>query len=62
MLFRSVLIVSMMQEKGYSLRETVAGQNIVLRWTVYFALIFAVVIFGAYGTGYDQVAFIYGQF
>lgn len=57
-----VLIVSLLQEKGYSLRETVAGQNIVLRWTVYFALIFAVVIFGAYGTGYDQVAFIYGQF
>lgn len=57
-----VFVVSILQEKGWSLRERIAGQNIALRWSVYFALILAVVIFGAYGTGYDQVAFIYGQF
>ena len=57
-----VLFVSILQEKGYSLREHIAGQNIVIRWSVYLALILAVIIFGAYGSGYDQVAFIYGQF
>ncbi len=57
-----VLVVSIMQEKGISVRESIAKQNIVLRWTIYIAMILFVIVFGAYGAGYDQVDFIYGQF
>lgn len=57
-----VLIVSILQEKGFCMRKKIAECNIVLRWSIYLSLILAVVIFGAYGPGYDQVAFIYGQF
>ena len=33
-----------------------------IRWTIYYAGIFSVVILGAYGTGYLPVDFIYAQF
>lgn len=57
-----MLIVGILQEKGFSLREKIAERNIALRWCVYFAAIFSVIIFGAYGAGYNPVDFIYAQF
>ena len=39
-----------------------ARQNIWFRWLVYYGLIFAVLIFGIYGPGYDASTFIYFQF
>lgn len=57
-----IFLVGLFQEKGYSLRETISDKNIALRWCVYFAAIFAVIIFGAYGAGYSAVDFIYAQF
>ncbi len=57
-----VFIVSVLQEKGHMIRSELGQKNIVLRWTVYLALVMLIVICGAYGTGYDQVDFIYGQF
>ena len=57
-----VFAISVLQECGIEVRKAVANKNVVLRWTLYFALLFAVVIFGAYGSGYDAVDFIYGQF
>jgi hypothetical protein len=57
-----VLIISILQEKGHSIRAEIASKNILFRWIIYYALIFAVLIFGAYGTGYDAVGFIYAQF
>ena len=57
-----ILAVSLWQERGHSLRETVAARPLALRWCAYLALILCVVVFGAYGPGYEQVDFIYGQF
>jgi len=57
-----LFIVGLLQEKGHCLRKELAQQNVVLRWTVYFALIFVVIIFGAYGIGYQAVDPIYGGF
>lgn len=57
-----VFIVGIIKEKGIHIRETVAKWNIVLRWTFYIVGLFVVIIFGAYGRGYDIVSFIYAQF
>ncbi len=56
-----LLVVSVLQEK-IRIRETLAQKNIVLRWLIIYAGLFAVIIFGIYGPGYDASAFIYEQF
>ena len=53
--------VSMMQER-FSVREKLAEQNIVFRWGVIYIAIFSILIFGAYGKGFDPAAFIYTQY
>lgn len=57
-----VCIVGVLQEKGIHMRETIAKQNIVIRWSIYLAAIFAVLIFGMYGAGYDAASFVYQGF
>ncbi|MBR2742882.1 MAG: MBOAT family protein [Clostridia bacterium] len=59
--FFVVWAVSMMQER-FSIRERLANQNIIFRWVVMYLAIFAVIIFGEYGVGYDPAAFIYMQY
>lgn len=56
-----LLGVDMLQEKT-SIRDLVAKQNIVLRWTLVFIGLFAIILFGIYGPGYDVSSFIYEQF
>jgi D-alanyl-lipoteichoic acid acyltransferase DltB (MBOAT superfamily) len=57
----ALFVVSKFQQSG-SIREKVAGQNIVFRWTVYLGLFVAVLLFGMYGQGYNPADFIYGGF
>ncbi len=57
-----MLLIGILQEKGINVRDSVAGLVLPLRWAVYAGLVFSVIIFGAYGVGYDAVDFIYGQF
>lgn len=54
--------VGLLQEKGLPLRQKIGELPLVIRWPVYLTAIFAVIIFGAYGTGYDPVALIYAKF
>lgn len=54
-------VVGMLQKKMH-IRETLAKQSLVFRWFIIFAGIFAVLIFGIYGPGYDAGEFIYGNF
>ncbi|MCD7817680.1 MAG: hypothetical protein LUH07_01310 [Lachnospiraceae bacterium] len=54
-------VVSMMQER-FSVREKLSEQNIVFRWTIIYLAIFAILIFGIYGIGYDATEFMYEQF
>ena len=56
-----VWMISRAQEKG-SVREKVAGYPLVIRWALYYALLFAVIIFGLYGPGYNASAFVYMQY
>ncbi len=53
--------VSMMQER-FSIREKLREQNVVFRWAVIYLAIFAILIFGVYGIGYDASQFIYENF
>lgn len=44
------------------IREWLAEQGLIFRWSAYIILIFIIIIYGKYGPGYDAVAFIYGNF
>ena len=57
-----LLVVGILQESGMKIRETLAKQNVLFRWFIYLVLIFSVLIFGIYGSGFDSSAFIYGQY
>ena len=55
-------VISLMQENGMKIRESLARQNIVFRWGIYLAAIVMVLIVGVYGPGYDASTFIYRGF
>lgn len=57
-----VLLVDVLKEKGIAIRETIAAKKLPVRWAVYYAVVFAVIIFGAYGVGYMPVDLIYAGF
>ena len=64
-LFVAVLIlfgVSVLQENGMKMRETLAKQNIAFRWAVYFIALIFVLVFGVYGPAYNAADFIYGAY
>lgn len=42
--------------------DGIAKQHIIIRWVIYLVLIFDVILFGAYGNGYDLRGFLYGGF
>lgn len=54
--------VSVLQEHGKKIRETLNKQNIIFKWIVLIALIVSIIVFGIYGEGYNVQSFIYGQF
>jgi hypothetical protein len=56
-----LLTFSLIQRKG-SVREMLSYNSAVLRYSIYIILFFSVLIFGAYGIGFDSNQFIYNQF
>lgn len=56
-----MILVSLKQRKG-SIRERLWKKPVVVRFLVYYVLIFAIVLLGAYSIGYDASQFIYNQF
>ena len=61
-----LFLVSVQQQKlrtqGSGVREMLAKQNLVFRWSIYYMLIFSIIVFGFYGPGYDVSGFIYQNF
>ena len=57
-----MFVVGLLKEKNINIREEISKKNIVVRWLIYYALILAIIIFGAYGTGYVPVDPIYADF
>ena len=53
---------SIAKRKGVEIRASLARQGLLFRWSVYFALIFTIIIFGIYGPGYSESQFLYFQF
>ena len=57
-----LLFADICKYRGISVIGWLNEQGIWLRWLVWFAGIFGVLIFGVYGPGYDATQFIYFQF
>lgn len=53
--------VSLKQRKG-PVRECIAKKPLFLRWILWYALLFAVILLGYYGPGYSAAEFIYQGF
>ncbi len=57
-----LFVVDFLHERGVQLREGIARQSTVFRWTIYIAAVICVLIFGIYGPEYNATSFIYEQF
>ena len=57
-----VIVADILKEKGVNLRLRISELRLPVRWMIYYAAIFAVIIFGAYGAGYQVVDLIYAGF
>ena len=58
----AIFIISLLKEKNMNIREEISKKHIVVRWLIYYLLILALVVFGAYGPGYLPVDPIYADF
>lgn len=57
-----VLIIDIIHEKGISIRDRVASLRLPARWGFWYAVIFSIVLFGAYGAGYTVIDMIYAAY
>ena len=57
-----LFFVSLAQERGVCVRDWVMARRLPLRWAIEIAAVVAVLLFGVYGSGYSEAAFIYYQF
>lgn len=57
-----LLVMDICKYKEFDVNAWVCRQGIWLRWLIYYAAIFGILIFGVYGPNYDASQFIYFQF
>lgn len=57
-----LFIFDLVQDRIGNIFEYISKQNYIIRWITYLILIFTIILFGAYGEGYEQTNFIYFQF
>lgn len=57
-----ILLIEIAQEKGLSIFQQIHQQKLGIRFTIFYAVIIYIVIFGAYGKGYVPVDPIYANF
>lgn len=57
-----ILITVAIRQQKESIREWIGRKNIIVRWTVFYALLFYVILLGNYGPGYSAAEFIYRGF
>ena len=54
--------MSILQERRGSVRDMIFASGAAWKYVVFGVLMLIVIVFGAYGIGYDQSQFIYNQF
>ena len=57
-----VFAVSLLQERGVQIRQSLSRRPLWVRWAVWYALILFIVIYGAYGVGYTPIHPMYANF
>ena len=57
-----ILIVDIYKEKGVPALDKLNSLKTWQRWSILYTVIFIIIIFGAYGPGYDAVAMLYAGF
>ena len=57
-----LLTVSILQEKGIKIRESISQRKLPIRWMIWYALLFYTILLGYYGPGYSAAEFIYQGF
>lgn len=57
-----VFVISLLNEKGVSVRESLRKRNVVLRWILLYLFVMFIFVFGAYGPDYIPVDPIYANF
>ena len=64
MMFTIVLLafVDILKERGVHIRERIAGQTLIVRWTIYYGALLFLLLYGVYGPGYDARDFVYMHF
>lgn len=57
-----IFLVSLAEEKGRNVRQDIKKLPLPFRWGIYYSVMLAVCLFGAYGVGYTPVDLIYANF
>lgn len=57
-----LLVISILQEKGIKIRESISQRKLPVRWMIWYALLFYTILLGYYGPGYSAAEFIYQGF
>lgn len=57
-----LLVVDCLKHRGISVRKVICEQELWFRWLVCIAGVVMIFVFGMWGSGYDEKAFIYFQF
>lgn len=57
-----LFVVSILQERGIKIRESIAKKKLPLRWCIWYALLFYTILLGYYGPEYSAAEFIYQGF
>jgi len=57
-----LFFVSFYQNKGYHIRDEIAKTVTPVRWVIYLLAFVIILIFGIYGPGFSNAAFIYMNF
>jgi len=57
-----IFIISLYKERKVDLQAKFDSLNTWKRWGILYILVFTIILFGAYGPGFDNIAMIYAGF
>lgn len=60
--FLLIMLLNILKEKNVPYRDKFMALPTPVRWIIWYAVMMSIVIFGAYGSGYDAAGMIYAKF